>query len=75
VASANPEFISRFYNTLFERYPQCQRLFPVGNRAGQAEMLATLAEVAGPSWTPELDAAWAEAYSAIVSIMLARASS
>ena len=36
-----------------------------------ASLLATLAEVAGPNWTRELNDAWAEAYSAIVSLMLA----
>jgi hemoglobin-like flavoprotein len=36
-------------------------------------LLATLAEVAGPVWTPELNAAWSEAYGAIASLMLARA--
>jgi hemoglobin-like flavoprotein len=35
-------------------------------------LLATLGEVAGPAWTPELQGAWAEAYGAIVSLMLAR---
>jgi hemoglobin-like flavoprotein len=33
-------------------------------------LLATLADVAGPAWSPELHAAWAEAYTAIVSLML-----
>jgi hemoglobin-like flavoprotein len=33
-------------------------------------LLATLAEVAGPAWTPELKAAWTEAYGAITSLML-----
>jgi hemoglobin-like flavoprotein len=37
-----------------------------------ASLLATLAEVAGPAWTPALNAAWGEAYAAIVSMMLAR---
>ena len=40
-----------------------------------ASLLAALAEVAGPAWTPELQAAWAEAYGAIVSLMLARTAS
>ena len=119
VATANPKFVTRFYEILFERYPQTQPLFPVGNRARQAEMLtaalvavldhledapwlvntlgalgakhvdygvtremydwvgasllATLAEVAGPNWTPELNAAWGEAYGAITSLMVPRA--
>jgi hemoglobin-like flavoprotein len=120
VASVNPKFVTRFYEILFERHPQTQAMFPVGNRERQAEMLtgalvavldhledapwlqdtlgalgakhvdygvtremydwvgasllATLAEVAGPAWTPELNAAWGEAYGAIVSLMLARVS-
>jgi hemoglobin-like flavoprotein len=119
VATANPKFISRFYEILFERYPQARALFSPGNQARQAEMLtgalvavldhledapwlsstlgalgekhvgygvtremydwvgasllATLAEVAGPAWTAELNAAWGEAYAAIVSLMLSRA--
>lgn len=118
VASANPKFVSRFYEILFERYPQSRQLFPQNGMARQAEMLtqalvavldhledvpwlqetlgalgakhvgygvtremydwvgasllATLAEVAGPAWTPELQGAWGEAYGAIVSLMLAR---
>ena len=119
VATANPAFTTRFYEVLFERYPQTQAMFPPGGLARQAEMLtgalvavldhledapwlqdtlgalgakhvgygvtremydwvgasllATLAETAGPQWTPELNAAWAEAYGAIVSLMLVRA--
>jgi hemoglobin-like flavoprotein len=119
VATANPKFISRFYEILFERYPQTRAMFPPGGEARQAEMLtgalvavldhiedapwlrdtlgalgakhvdygvtremydwvgasllATLAEVAGPAWTPELQGAWAEAYTVIVSMMLAHA--
>ena len=34
-------------------------------------LLSTLAEVAGKEWTPELAAAWTEAYGAITSLMLA----
>jgi hemoglobin-like flavoprotein len=33
-------------------------------------LLATLAEIAGPDWIPELAAAWAEAYGAIAALML-----
>jgi hemoglobin-like flavoprotein len=119
VATANPSFVGRFYEILFERYPQARPLFPQNGMARQAEMLtqalvavldhledapwlqdtlgalgakhvgygvtremydwvgasllATLAEVAGPAWTPELQGAWGEAYGAIVSLMLARA--
>lgn len=115
VATANPNFVTRFYEILFERYPQAKPLFPVNGMVRQAEMLngalvavldhlddapwlkqtlgalgtkhvgygvtremydwvgasllATLAEVAGSAWTPELNAAWAEAYGAIVSLM------
>jgi hemoglobin-like flavoprotein len=116
VANANPNFVARFYQVLFERYPQTKSMFRPGGEARQAEMLtgalvavldhledapwlketlasigvkhasygvttemygwvgecllATLAEVAGPAWTPELHAAWAEAYGAIVSLAL-----
>jgi len=119
VATANPQFIARFYEILFDRYPQTRGLFSPGGAARQAEMLtgalvavldhiedapwlkdtlgalgakhvgygvtpemydwvgasllATLAEVAGPAWSPELAAAWGEAYGVIVSLMLAGA--
>ena len=121
VTTINPKLTTRFYEILFERYPQTQALFPVANRARQAEMLtgalvavvdhledapwlkgtlsalgtkhigygvtremydwvgasllATLAEVAGSQWTPELNAAWGEAYGAIVSLMVPAAAS
>jgi len=39
VATVNPKITTRFYEILFERYPQTQALFPVANRARQAEML------------------------------------
>jgi len=39
VASANPKFVSRFYEILFERYPQTRPLFPQNGMARQAEML------------------------------------
>lgn len=32
-------------------------------------LLATLAEVAGEAWTPELESAWSEAYGAIAGLM------
>jgi hemoglobin-like flavoprotein len=116
VASVNPAFTTRFYEILFERYPQARPLFPASGVARQAEMLngalvavldhledapwlvqtlgalgakhvgygvtremydwvgasllATLAEVAGPQWNPEIHAAWAEAYGAIASLMI-----
>jgi hemoglobin-like flavoprotein len=118
VATTNPRITTRFYEILFERYPQAQAMFPVANRARQAEMLTgalvavmdhledapwltdtlgalgekhvgygvtremydwvgacllvALAETAGDKWSPELDAAWAEAYGVIVSLMVAR---
>jgi hemoglobin-like flavoprotein len=34
-----------------------------------ASLLATLAEIAGNDWTPELEQAWTEAYGAIASLM------
>lgn len=33
-------------------------------------LLATLAEIAGPAWTPEIEQAWTEAYGAISGLML-----
>ena len=36
-------------------------------------LLATLAEVAGPDWTPALERAWTDAYGAIASLMQAGA--
>lgn len=36
-------------------------------------LLATLAEVAGEDWSPELEAAWTEAYGAIQTLMLSGA--
>ncbi len=118
VATANPRFVARFYEILFERHPQARPLFPANGMVRQEEMLtgalvavldhledapwlqdtlgalgakhvgygvtremydwvgasllATLGEVAGPAWTPELQAAWGEAYGAIVSMTLAR---
>lgn len=119
VSEANPNFVLRFYEILFSRYPQAKPLFKNGGGARQAEMLtaalvavldhledapwltntlgelgarhvdygvtremygwvgesllATLGEVAGAAWTPELKQAWTDAYGAIVSLMLARA--
>jgi hemoglobin-like flavoprotein len=118
VATANPRFVTRFYEVLFERHPQARPLFPQNGMARQAEMLTgalvavldhledapwltdtlgalgakhagygvtremydwvggcllvALAETAGPKWSAELNAAWAEAYGAIVGLMLAR---
>jgi hemoglobin-like flavoprotein len=34
-----------------------------------ASLLATLAEAAGPAWSPQLSAAWSEAYGAIAGLM------
>ncbi len=116
VAERAPSFTPRFYEILFERYPQAKPLF--GNNAAdrQAKMLqeslvavmdhledarwlkgtlggmgakhveygvteemypwvgdalvATLAEVAGEDWTPEMAQAWGQAYSAISGMML-----
>ena len=33
-------------------------------------LISTLAEVAGDNWSAEIEAAWAEAYGVIVSMML-----
>jgi hemoglobin-like flavoprotein len=114
-----PDLTARFYDVLFERYPQAKPLFGRNARAAQENMLAqalaavidhvedaqwlsqtlgglgakhvdygvtremydwvgdsllvTLADVAGPAWSPELAAAWTNAYGAISSLMLAGA--
>ena len=119
VLENQPELTLRFYEILFERYPQVQPLFSRNARANQAQMLqrallavmehiedtqwlrvtlsamgkkhveygvteemydwvgasllATLAEAAGPAWTPRVSAAWTEAYGAIASLMKAGA--
>lgn len=121
VTERDPDFTQRFYNILFERYPQAKALFTRNSLAVQQRMLAealtavvehledsewltetlgamgarhieygataetydwvgecllaTLAEVAGDDWTPELNTAWADAYNAVVSLMLAGAGS
>ncbi|HZR80500.1 MAG TPA: globin domain-containing protein [Candidatus Binatia bacterium] len=116
VVKRNDHVTGRFYDILFERYPQAKALFRRNSRAEQekmlaealaavldhlddaswlgatlvalgrkhvdygvttemygwvgASLLATLAEVAGPDWTPELESAWTEAYGAISGLML-----
>ena len=116
VVERQPALTKRFYEILFERYPQARALFGRNTQRAQEEMLqgalvavldhledaawlqgtlaglgakhvgygvsapmygwvgesllATLAEVAGPAWTPALERAWAEAYGAIVELML-----
>ncbi|MBS2037076.1 flavohemoprotein [bacterium] len=47
------------YGTLPEHYPA----------VGEC-LLAALAEVAGPLWTPELEGAWTRAYQVVASVML-----
>lgn len=115
VVEREPEVASRFYDTLFTKYPQVEPLFSRHDRARQermlrdmlvaivdhledaswlggqlkglgqrhvdygvtpemygwvgASLLETLAAVAGEAWTPELAAAWTDAYSAIASLM------
>lgn len=39
VADTNPNFVSRFYEILFDRYPQARPLFGRNSTAKQAEML------------------------------------
>jgi hemoglobin-like flavoprotein len=115
VVERQPRLVHRFYEILFERYPQVKPLFGRNSAAKQEEMLtgalvavidhledapwltntlgelgkkhdgygvtremynwvgasllATLAEVAGKDWSPQLEGAWTEAYGAIVSLM------
>jgi hemoglobin-like flavoprotein len=115
VVSRQPQLVHRFYEILFERYPQARPLFGRNSAANQekmltdalvavidhledapwltstlkqlgekhhgygvtsemydwvgASLLATLAEVAGKDWTPQLQTAWTEAYGAIAGLM------
>jgi hemoglobin-like flavoprotein len=115
VADRQPQLTHRFYEILFQRYPQAKALFGRNAPAVQekmlgdalvavmdhlddapwlattlkqlgsqharygvttemygwvgASLLATLAEAAGPDWTPALEAAWTEAYGAIATLM------
>jgi len=115
VASRQPMITPRFYEILFERYPQARPLFSrnapekqqqmlqdalgavldhledapwlvttLGNLGKKhveygvthemydwvgASLLATLAEIAGADWSPELAGAWTDAYGAIAGLM------
>jgi hemoglobin-like flavoprotein len=116
VTERQPQLVHRFYQILFERYPQVRPMFSRSAPARQEEMLtaalvgvmdhledaswlsatlsqlgakhrdygvtdemygwvgesllATLAEVAGADWSPELAAAWSEALGAVSSMMI-----
>lgn len=116
VASREPVITKRFYEILFDRYPQSQALFGRNATDRQQKMLqdaivavvdhvedatwleetltamgrkhvdygvtpemygwvgtsllATLAEIAGKEWTPEVEEAWVDAYGAISGLML-----
>jgi hemoglobin-like flavoprotein len=39
IAERNPDLTGRFYQVLFERYPQTQKMFPEERRARQRNML------------------------------------
>ena len=118
VVERQPDLTKRFYEVLFERYPQTRAMFGRHNAPAKQEkmlqealvavldhledaawlqqtlgglgakhetygvtremyswvgdaLLLTLAEVGGDNWSPALDAAWAEAYGAISSMMQA----
>jgi hemoglobin-like flavoprotein len=119
ILEQEPELTSRFYATLFARYPQVVPLFGRNTARQQQEMLgqalmavldhlenadwlvetlgalgrkhgtygvtsemydwvgecllATLADIAGPAWTPAHEKAWSEAYAAIALLMVAGA--
>ncbi len=119
VVERQPQLTRRFYEILFQRYPQAKPLFHRRTPDAQekmlndalvavmdrlddapwltstlkelgakhvsygvtaemydwvgASLLATLAEVAKDDWTPELEAAWTEAYGAIAGLMLSGA--
>ena len=115
VVERSPTLTHRFYEILFERYPQTRAMFPDSRRLTQegmltqalvavmdhledspwlvntlhalggrhadygvtdemygwvgASLLATLAEVSGSDWSPEVELAWSEAYGAIAGLM------
>jgi hemoglobin-like flavoprotein len=118
VVEREPVITRRFYEVLFERFPQVRPLFGKNAAVNQQKMLqeaivavvdhlddatwlattlgamgrqhsldygvtaemypmvgesliATLAELAGADWTPEMEAAWTEALGAISQLMLA----
>ena len=121
VASREPHITKRFYEILFERYPQAKPLFSRNDPERQQQMLqesivavvdhvedaawltetlhglgakhveygvtedmypwvgecllATLAEIAGDDWSPEIEQAWTDAYGAITGLMLEGAKS
>jgi hemoglobin-like flavoprotein len=121
VVERSPNVTRRFYEILFERYPQTREMFPESRRSNQEAMLTealvavmdhledapwlsstlqglgakhvsygvtdemygwvgdsllrTLAEVAGPAWSPETEQAWSDAYGAIAGLMQAGARS
>ncbi|AKV04273.1 Putative hemeoglobin [Labilithrix luteola] len=116
VAQREPLITKRFYEILFDRYPQVQPLFSrnaperqqkmlqdaivavvehvedsewlkqnltaIGSKHVDygvtpemygwvgASLLATLAEIAGPAWTAEVEKAWTDAYGAISGLMI-----
>lgn len=115
IVAREAQVTPRFYEILFERYPQVRPLFGRNSRAAQAEMLqgalvavldhledaawlsqtlaamgakhvdynvtdemyawvgdsllATLAEIGGNDWTPEVATAWSDAFGAIAGLM------
>lgn len=118
VVEREPVITRRFYEILFERFPQVRPMFGRNASVAQQQMLqgaivavvdhlddatwlsttlgamgrqhasdygvttemyawvgesliATLAELAGADWTPEMEAAWSEAFGAIRDLMLA----
>lgn len=119
VVERQPQLTHRFYEILFQRYPQAKALFGRNAPAKQekmltdalvavmdhledapwltttlkglgakhvgygvtnemygwvgASLLATLAEVAGKDWSPDLASAWTDAYGAIAGLMQAGA--
>ncbi len=119
VVERQPQITPRFYEILFERYPQARALFGRNTAEAQQQMLqeaivavvdhvddaewlastlramgrkhveygvtaemypwvgesliATLAEIAGPHWTPAIQQAWTDAFGAIQGLMLSGA--
>jgi hemoglobin-like flavoprotein len=74
-----------FYTRLFEIAPETRALFPADMTEQKAKLMAMLATAVtnlhqldtilpavkglGPDWTPELQAAWTETYTALAGVM------
>ncbi len=67
-----PEALEPVLKHLGERHLACQ-VTPEHFELGGGALLETLRLFLGDQWTPELETAWAEAYSGIITLMLSDA--